>query len=295
MRIAHATDIHWTIPAPFRRLPGKRLLGAVNQVVKGRAKHFERHVQQALVEHIVALDPDLVVISGDLTTSALEDEFELAREALTPVLERFPTFVIPGNHDVYTRGAKRDRRIEQWFGEWMHRSTGSDVGRLDLDNVTVIGIDPNRPGLLSSGLVPAEQLATLEAHLRDPDLAGRFVLMAIHYPILNRDGSPYDGLEHGLRNARELIALLERVPFPPQLVVHGHAHHGFHVTLPTPARPVEIYNAGSSGYAFLPEKRRAACMNLYTVQGSELAQVERFMYDGAQFAPEPGGAYATGR
>ena len=57
---------------------------------------------------------------------------------------------------------------------------------------------------------------------------------------------------------------------------------------------VPIRNCGSSGYAWEPERRRAAGMCVYHV-GDGLERTERFLFDGESFSPEPGGAYATGR
>lgn len=296
MRIVHATDIHWQEPPYWRLLNRKRVLGTANLYLRGRRHQFAERVQEALVEHIVSLEPDLVLITGDLTAQALPVEFEKARKALAPVLERFPTFVIPGNHDVYTLGAHREQRVHTWFGEWMGLHGEACVGRLDVGDVTCLGLDPNRPTWLSaSGFLPAEQLDELARILADPELRDRFVVLCIHYPVLDRRGAVYDGRDHGLLNARDLIRVLQEAPVRPGLMVHGHEHHGFHVKLPLNGAEVPIYNCGSSGQAFLPAMGRAAAMNLYTVRSGELQDVERFMFDGERFSPEPGGAYATGR
>lgn len=296
MRIAHATDIHWMAPPYWRLLNRKRVLGTANLYLRGRRHHFAEHVQEALVAHIASLEPDLVLITGDLTAQALPVEFEKAKAALRPVLERLPTFVIPGNHDVYTLGAHREQRIHTWFGDWMGLHGESCVGRLDVGDVTCLGLDPNRPTWLSaSGWVPVEQLEELAAILRDPDLRDRFVVLCVHYPLLDRRGDVYDGRDHGLLNARDLIRVLDEAPVRPGLVVHGHEHHGFHVKLRLGGGEVPIYNCGSSGQAFMPSSRRAAAMNLYTVEEGALKGVERFLFDGDRFTPEPGGAYATGR
>lgn len=298
VRVAHITDIHFMETPPLSSLCGKRFLGSANLFLAGRRKHFERRVQLAAVEKLVALRPDLVLITGDLTAQALNSEFDTAREALDPVLSAFPTLVIPGNHDVYTRGAAKTKRIRSCFGEWMHLD--GPIGHLKGPGYTVIGLDPNRPtGIEASGRVPEDQLEALEGALNStPD--DQFLALALHYPILDRAGEVYNGWKHGLVNAADLIAVLERTNRRPDLIVHGHIHHGFHVVLPLEKGPVPIYNCGSSGYAWLPKQRRAAAMNLYTVSPTNSASerlegVERFVFDGKEFHSEPGGAYATGR
>ena len=131
LRIAHATDIHWFVRPRLSRLPGKRLLGSANLYLGRRRHHFDRDVQDALIAHMLALEPDAVVITGDLTAQALPEEFALAREQLQPVLDRFPTLVQNGNHDVYTGGSARDRRLAEHFGPWLHVPEGDVVARLD--------------------------------------------------------------------------------------------------------------------------------------------------------------------
>ncbi len=295
MRIAHATDIHWMEPPGSRIFNTKRLLGSANLFLRGRRHHFDLRVQSALVEHLLELEPDLVLITGDLTAQALPKEFDKARRALQPVLDSIPTFVIPGNHDVYTVGAQCEGRIRTWFSEWMGLREHSAITRLDHRDVTCLGLDPNGPSwLLASASLPQEQLIALAEELQAPGLEGRFVILAVHYPVLDRRGEVYDGMNHGLLNARDLIEVLERAPRRPDLIVHGHEHHGFHTQLELTDATVPIFNCGSSGYSFMPERERAAAMNLYCLAEGTL-EVERYLYTDTGFALEPGGAYATGR
>jgi 3',5'-cyclic AMP phosphodiesterase CpdA len=293
VRIAHATDIHWFVPPTLGRLLNKRLIGTANLYLAGRRHHFDRRAQRALVEAIAAQQPDALVITGDLTAQALPEEFALARAELAPVLDAWPTLIQCGNHDVYTRGARREGRLQATFGAWMH-PTPAGIARLDAGDLTVLGLDPNRPHLLASGYVPDDQLHALAEALRTlpPE---RSLLLALHYPLLDRRGAVYDGLEHGLRNARALIEVLRAAPRRPDLIVHGHVHHGFRTELDLGDTRVPVFDPGSGGYAWLPDQDRAGCFNVYDLQPGQPVQVERFRFDGERFTPEPGGAYATGR
>ena len=108
-------------------------------------------------------------------------------------------------------------------------------------------------------------------------------------------GDVYDNGRHGLTNARDLIEVLRAAPKRPIAVVHGHEHHGFRVDLALDELKVPIFDPGSGGYAHMPERRRAACMNLYEIDARGVLRVERYMYGADGFLPEAGGAYATGR
>jgi 3',5'-cyclic AMP phosphodiesterase CpdA len=296
MKIAHVTDIHWMVPPdPMQIWYSKRALGTVNLYLRGRRHHFHEQVQEALVAYVVHMSPDLVLVTGDLTAQAIPDEFEKARKALDPILSRIPTFVIPGNHDTYTPGAFKTKRIRRWFGPWMGLERHPPVGRLDLGDVTVLGLDPNRAWFDASGLLPQDQLDRLGEVLADPTLAGRFLILAIHYPLLTAKGRLYDDFGHGLRNAKDLVAVLAAAPRRPDLIVHGHKHHGYHgfLELPDGAR-IEIHNPGSGGYAYNLDAKRAAACNEYVIEGGRVVRMERHLFDGRHFAIEAGGAYATG-
>jgi 3',5'-cyclic AMP phosphodiesterase CpdA len=297
MRIAHATDIHWFVPPKAWDLRSfKRALGTANLYLAGRRHHFPDAVQAELVAFVRKLEPDLFCLTGDLTSTALPSEFAKAREALAPLLDAVPTFVIPGNHDVYTPGAQRERRIEKWFADWMFLGEGG-LAMQDFGEATVIGLDPNRARRIAgSGRVPDSQLAALAKALNRTDLADRTVVLCVHYPLYHRTGGAlYEGWEHGLENARDVVRILTDAPRKPDLILHGHVHHGYRseVTLPDGAH-IPVFNSGSSGYTNREKQRRAA-VNVYTVERGKLLGVERYLHADAGFVPEPGGPYATGR
>lgn len=295
IRLVHATDLHWFLPPPLSRIPGKRLLGTANLYLRGRAHHFDREVQQAAVRDMLAQEPDLAVITGDLTAQALPEEFALARADLQPLLSEVPTLVMNGNHDVYTTGAARADRIAQHFGAHLHLVGQSRIGRLDHEFVTVLSLDPCRPHWSASGVVPQPQLRELASLLRSPELASRVVVLALHYPVLHPSGAIYDKPGHGLRNASALIDLLRSSPKLPAAILHGHRHHGYQVELELGDRSVPIFNPGTGGQRFEAEHDLAACFNVYAISPQGRISVERLRHDGQRFEPESGGAYATGR
>jgi 3',5'-cyclic AMP phosphodiesterase CpdA len=295
VRIAHATDIHWFAP-PFARMSGKRIFGTLNLYVAGRRKDFDPRVQADLVRHLRETPADVVLITGDLTAQALPEEFARAREDLDPLIRERPTLVLPGNHDVYTRGATREHRFHGVFGDVAGRPDQTGLIRKRVAGVEIVGLDPNRPLLLrSSGRIPEDQLAALAALLADPAERDVPVVLAVHYPPVDRKGAVYDDAIHGLENARALIDVLDRAPRRPLLVACGHVHHGFRSELVlSDGVRVPVLDCGSSGHAFQPDRRRAAATATYTV-GDGAVRVDRWIHDGTRFAPEPGGAFATGR
>src|SRR5271157_5188618 len=119
LRLIHVSDIHfWRYALNPLQLFSKRLLGMGSLLVR-RARKFRLERVEEVVERVVSLSPDHILITGDLTTTALPAEFRAARRALEPwLLDPERTTIIPGNHDRYTVGAHRDRRFEQFFGDF---------------------------------------------------------------------------------------------------------------------------------------------------------------------------------
>jgi 3',5'-cyclic AMP phosphodiesterase CpdA len=290
MRVVHLTDIHVQARPHLQDLTPKRVLGTVNLYVLGRRTKFSRVAQRAAVAAAVDASPDLVVFTGDLTAQALETEFEEAREILEPVLARFPTVMIPGNHDTYVKEARVGDAMRRHFGRWM----GEPLPTLHrFGDVAFLAVETCRPHPLSAGHTDPRQLVRAR-ELLDTMEGSPFVFLTIHYPLCDRRGGTYGPPTRALGNAHELQRFL-RTTDRIHAVIHGHEHHGFRTTLPNRAGPIPVLNPGASGYAFLPERDRTSHLNVYDVDAGGLHDVRRLRFDGTRFSPEPGGAYATGR
>jgi 3',5'-cyclic AMP phosphodiesterase CpdA len=290
MRVVHITDLHVQARPRLGEMSPKRVLGTVNLYVLGRRTKFSRQAQRAAIEATVEQKPDVVVFTGDLTAQALEGEFEDARAMLEPILSRFPTVMIPGNHDTYVKEPHVGDAMRKHFDRWM----GGALPTLHrFGDVAFLAVETCRPHPLSAGHTDAGQLVRATEIL--DSLEGRpFVFLTIHYPLCDRRGGKYGPPTRALANAEDVqrfVRSTDRIG----AILHGHEHHGFRVTLPSGAGPVPVLNPGSSGYALLREKDRTSHLNVYEVDGGGLHDVRRLRFDGTRFAPEPGGAYATGR
>lgn len=291
MRIVHLTDLHVQVAPKPGELSLKRMMGSANLYLLGRSRKFSAEVQAAAVATARALEPDLVIITGDLTAQALDAEFEGARALLSPLLERCPAVIIPGNHDTYLPEAVPGEHMRRWFGDWM----GPEIPHLhSFGEVAVLTLESCRYTLLSSGYSPPAQIERARVLLEAVPAKDRpFIFLAMHYPLRGRRGQPYGPWTRNLSNAAEveaLIASTDRV----DAILHGHEHHGFRASLPGAAGPVSILNPGASGYSLIPEQRRTAHLNVYTVERREMTALRRLRWDGQRFDDEPGGPYATG-
>lgn len=230
MRIIHLSDIHvWRYAYNPTRLFSKRSLGMI-ELLTGRAKRFRLERLDAVVERARGCDPDHVLITGDLTTTALPSEFLAAREALADLLsDPSRATVIPGNHDRYTTGSVRDRKFEATFGDFAPEGPYPWLRPLD-DETAILGLDPTRSHINARGYMPPAQLDRARSLTADPSTLPRRLIVACHYPLEAPANYVRQLFPKRLKNApdvRDWIAGIGR-----HLYCCGHVHAAWAFTPP---------------------------------------------------------------
>ncbi|MBI3185998.1 MAG: metallophosphoesterase [Myxococcales bacterium] len=259
MRVLHCSDVHLTqdyFSTPLRQLGWRRSIALLELKLGGRAAAYAAAADslRRIVADLERHRAGHLVVSGDLTAYAMESEFQLARDALSPVAENpGRCTVIPGNHDFYTPRARADRLFERAFGHLLesdfpeYASEGPyPFVRLLGEEAAVVGLCSARvppfPGL-SYGFIGKRQLESLRRLVEDPRLRQRAILVAVHHAPRSRSGGR-DRALHGLLDAGELLKAL---PGPRFAVLHGHIHHRYHHDADE-SRP-HLFGAGSSTQA----------------------------------------------
>ena len=259
MRFLHCSDVH--VVGDYRRpswfaLGWRRMPALAELKLRGRGVVFANSPQviRTIVADVERHRADHLIVSGDLTGYALEEEFDAALAALGPIArDKRRCTVIPGNHDTYTPGALKDLRFERRFGHLLesdlpqHRREGPfPFVRLLDDGAAVVGLLSARvpfvPGC-SFGVIGKRQLEGLEAAIADPALEHRAVLVVVHHAPLTKAGKPDKPL-HRLVDAEALFRIIHGPRFA---VLHGHIHKRYHHPA-TRDRP-NIFGAGSSTQA----------------------------------------------
>jgi 3',5'-cyclic AMP phosphodiesterase CpdA len=287
MRLAHFSDLHLLAleGVPARRFLNKRLTGWLNLRLKRGSIHRAAYVR-AIAREIARREIEHVVVSGDLTNLALETEYELVRELLERELALDPdrVTVVPGNHDLYTRGALVSRRFERYLAPYLR----GDLPELAVDvggarfpvvklrgDVAVIGLSsavPRAP-FVAAGELGRAQLQALSRVLAHPEVAGRAAVLVLHHPLVH-GWSPMKAHVEGLRDAPELLAALRGIG--RGLVLHGHLHRRIQ-------RAVEIEGGrlvqvgATSASLHHAEEDRMAGFNVYEV-GGDAPRVEAHVY-----------------
>ena len=183
MKVVHLSDIH-----VWRYIRGTHVtcwavaLGMM-ELLMGRARRFQLDRLASVVDRVISLEPDHIVITGDLTTTALPSEFREVASLLAPLLtDPARVSVIPGNHDRATGRSFRSRRFEGTFGAFMPALTFPWLRRLD-SSTAILGLDPTRTRFSPRGRLPADQLAAAQALTSNPDTRPNILIIACHYPV----------------------------------------------------------------------------------------------------------------
>jgi 3',5'-cyclic AMP phosphodiesterase CpdA len=310
MRIAHISDLHVLALAgavPFR-LFNKRATGYANLRLRRNHQH-KTEIVRAIAGHLSRSKIDHVVITGDVSNLALEAEFSAVRSVLDDVLALPPSAVtlVPGNHDVYTRGAQKKLRFSQYFEPYLtsdlpHLRTEQPGGRFPIVKlrgpVAIIGLSTAlaRLPFVASGRLGLVQLQALEKILASPEVKKRTPVVLLHHPLFNpatwtRMKAKLEGLEDA-GPLRELLAPLSR-----GLLLHGHLHRRIHHKLTTRAGHVDVVGATSASLVHASPTRMAG-YNLYEITyDGAVVGLESYVYDEAagefRSAPLPGPGDAT--
>ncbi len=252
MKILHLTDIHVNAEgAPaFRRADS---LGDL----------------RAAVDYILQVDlqPDVAVVTGDVSTDGTAAAYELVRQELARL--GCPVWVLPGNHD-------RKAAMKAVFRDICH-TAGDGPGRcIDTPQARLLLLDSAVEGC-SGGGVTREQLDWIAAQLDVPQ--DRPVMLWMHhFPF--RSG--IEGMDHPFEGEQELLALLQG---RNAYIGSGHLHAGVvrrtgtvtMVTAPAVSMLMELrlesvrFYEGSAGFALHLVDGGAVTTHLCTVPPARAA------------------------
>ncbi len=176
-------------------------------------------VGEALLHIAPLLEPDVIVISGDLTQRARREQFAEAR-AFLDRLPDVPKVVVPGNHDVPLFRV-RERLLDPYG---LYREFISD--QLDnvvkLDGAVVVALNSSSPRrAIVNGRIDVKQLKYCEQVFRDaPDDAVRIVVAHHHF-------APAPDYESDQVMPHSKRAIDRFVELNVDLILGGHLHRAY--------------------------------------------------------------------
>ncbi len=180
---------------------------------------FMPTVAEVLLQSVPLLNPDAIVVSGDLTQRAKRHQFESARR----FFDRFadiPMLVIPGNHDVALyRIFERLFRPHALYREIIHPDLNPV---LQVGNVMLVGLDSTAPrSAVSNGRLHRHQLRHCEeAFANVPEDMTRIVVA--HHHFAPGHDKVLDVAMPGSRRAIDCF-----VEQKVEMILGGHLHRSY--------------------------------------------------------------------
>ena len=257
---AHLTDPHLTLLANVRckQLLNKRLLGYLSWQTKRRHHHLPS-ILSALINDMRTVNPDHVVITGDLTQIGLPEEFDQVANWLPTVGAAEQVTVIPGNHETYVRSDWQST-FAKWHDYLASDNTLSDHARLEFPTLRIrkqiafIGVNSAYPSapFLATGKLGNQQLIRLEQLLEQTRQQGLFRVVLIHHP-------PIPGItkwRKRLLDANHFQQLIQQ--FGAELVLYGHTHKTEYRKLNTASSTTPVISVASASFSSDTAARRAS-------------------------------------
>lgn len=180
---------------------------------------YVERVGEALIRDAEAINPDLLIISGDFTQRAKRHEFRAARIFIDR-LPSCPRIVVPGNHDVpLYRIVERFIRPHDNYREFISDQLDSVH---TFDNLTVVALNSTSPRrAISNGRIHLDQLDLCERVFTDtPDDHLKIVVSHHHFapaPDFERDQT--------MPKARRALDRFSRLGV--DMILGGHLHRAY--------------------------------------------------------------------
>jgi len=219
--------------------------------------HFMPELMERAIADINALQPDIIVCSGDLTTYGFKEEYAQAKRYLDQLdCESF--VVIPGNHDSRNVGYVH---FEDLFGK--RNSVLRKAG------ITVVAVDSTEPDL-DHGQIGRGRYGWIEAEFGPPADLRVFVL---HHHLLPVPGT---GRERNIvYDAGDAIECLQRARV--NLVLSGHKHVPYAWRLEN----LFVVNTGTVSTLRLRGNTRP-CYNVVEIDGTHVEVWRRYPFHGQE-------------
>ncbi len=182
--------------------------------------HFGDEVPKAvdaLLESIKYHEPDLVLVSGDLTQRARSKQYLAASEFLSKI--DYPKIVVPGNHDISLWNIFR--RFFNPLKKFQKYIDDEEFPAFEDEEMIVIGVNSARSLTIKSGRISTDQIDHLKNKFcGEPN--SKFKGVVIHHNLI-----PSVNLKEHKSLGRVELFVEEMKDCGIDMIFSGHLHEGY--------------------------------------------------------------------
>jgi len=172
-------------------------------------KNFSHDLKNKLINQLENENPDLIIVSGDLTTKGYVHEYKDASAFLDELKTITNTYIIPGNHDARNVGLLHFERL---IGNRKFVHVDKSGG------FAIAGLDSSEPDI-NDGQIGVDQLEWLKGEL-DKISTDLCKIVTFHHHLLP---IPQTGRERNiLLDSGDLLRVF--IDYGVDFVLNGHKH-----------------------------------------------------------------------
>lgn len=303
-RLLHLSDIHFGRDHTFTSksgIPASATGTLLDILVADYQKREER--------------PDVVVISGDMSSTAQRTEFDEASSFLAELLKRFEIdtnrlLVVPGNHDVLWGRGDCDASHAEYeaFASRLYKKPVGDLvcPSIRIGDVYLLGLDSTRveqPDHGGIGFIGKDQLHKAHRKVIEEGQDARVRILVVHHhllPVAWSEKLPSDYPTSITLDAAALLAWAQDNGFTA--ILHGHQHQPYLTTFHYADRkggPFIVSGAPSASGRELPPQGRNGYQSLLVdgdrlvVSVKALTEANEYESKDHEFVQEITGVFST--
>ena len=193
-------------------------IAQLSDVHVGGPLSFPEEKMRQIVERVRSVEPDVVVVAGDLTTAGYEWEYEEVAAWLDTI--EFPKVVIPGNHDARNVGYLHFRdRFGDAYSRYRQPFDTTRSERLQATGFTIVGLDSSEPDV-NEGRIGRDRYPWIREQFDEPD---DMRILAVHHHLVPIPGTGRE--RNTVTDAGDLLLALTDLDV--DVVLSGHKHVPF--------------------------------------------------------------------
>lgn len=153
-------------------------------------------VEQALLTLAKKLQPDIIVLSGDITQRARRSQFAAASDFIKALPA--PVLAVPGNHDIplFNLVAR-----SLWpYANYRRAINRNLAPEYETDQLLLLGVNSSRPKRHVDGELSSKQIQYI-SHRLSAASANQLKVVTFHHPVRAVEEKDIDNLVHGHEKA----------------------------------------------------------------------------------------------